>query len=578
MLRFLLSMAESDLEHMRASYAIAQIKMVQRGGYSASFAPVGYRRLSSGRLRPHARTGPLISELFRRRADGWPLVKLCGWLEEEHVLTARGNPGWNESTMANLVRNRVYLGEVRWCEQIHPGAHPPLTDPATWEVAQRPRQPTGGWSRCPALLAGLVRCASCSMTMSPSSRRDTSTVKVRSYGCRGHSASGRCPDAAYMTNDYLEPYVELATLELLRRRRRAPEAALRDAQAALSQVERDLAAYRDSPRLLRVLGEADFAAGLEGRVRRAREARARVASVRAQHAVHDLPPTHIVLTGWAAMSVDRKREIIEALIDCVFVAPGRLDIEHRITVCPRGTAPARLPRGGDKGGQARPFRPRRQTPTANASRSPYLWSQSHVEHDLRRFLRGRTDWPDKAEFQAAGATQLHLNVVLGEGERWWAYRQGRTMPDGVARAPWTEQRVRRMLELYLADKRNWPCLADFERDGMHSLRQAMITHGGLKRWAIEFPEVGPVKKRARCPGWSEQRIHWELSAFLKGRDAFPARHEFMRADQESLYEAARSRGGLERWAHAYGLPTADEARRARRRRRPTSQQRPATGA
>lgn len=362
MLRFMLAMAETDLEHMRQGYATAQIKMVERGGYSGAYAPVGYRRSRAGRLRPDPGTGPLMTEVFRLRAEGWSRLKLCRWLEERGVPTAKGNAGWADSTLANVLRNRVYLGEVAWSGHVREGAHAPLTDPVTWDAAQRPRQRTAEWSRRPALLAGLVRCASCSMIMSAAARRDACTDRVRRYGCRGHSAAGRCPGPASISNDYLEPYVELAALELLRRRRRLPVAALRAVEVALDTAERDLAAYRDSPRLLRVLGETDFAAGLESRSLRAREARARVAYERGRHALHALPPTAVLEASWPTLGIDDKRRTIEAVVDCVFVSPGRLDVEPRITVCPRGSAPARLPRAGDKGGQARAFKPTRRTP------------------------------------------------------------------------------------------------------------------------------------------------------------------------------------------------------------------------
>lgn len=153
--------------------------------------------------------------------------------------------------------------------------------------------------------------------------------------------------------------------------------------------------------------------------------------------------------------------------------------------------------------------------------------------------------------------------MLGEGERWWAYRFGLAVPDGIARAPWTDERIRRLLDLYLARKTTWPSYGQFERDGMYALRQAIIASGGVKRWSAEFPSVGPVQKRSACAPWSAARIRAELPALLT-HGVFPARRAFIQADQESLYNAICTHGGIAHWAHTFGLPTADEARRAAR--------------
>jgi DNA invertase Pin-like site-specific DNA recombinase len=559
MLRILLSLGETDIERARTNFEIAHLKALERGTFQGAYVAVGYRRTRTGRLRPHPRTGPIVTELYNRRAEGHSVQQLCRWLEQHDVPSPKGNPRWVNTTLAYLLGRRVYLGELSWRGNVNEHAHPALTDPATWEAAQRPRQRTYDWTRSPSLLCGLVRCASCCMTMGANRPKGRPGGRSTAYYlCRGESASGPCPSPARMTAQYLEPYVETAVLELLRRRRRAPQAALQAAERALNRAERDLAAYRDSPRLLHILGEADFAAGLHVRADRARHARAHFAAERARHRVHGLPPIDVLELRWPTMTTEARREIVAAALDCVFVKPGRLAIEERVIICPRGTGPARLPRPGDRGTGARPYTPPKRLNTATAHRSAYLWSRTRIQRELRAFLRDHDRWPSRQAFHDAGHTRLYLNIVLGDGEHYWALRCKRPLDDQHAHAPWTEQRIHDTLALYLADKPRWPTYAEFSRDGMRSLRQAIITTGGVANWQPRFPDIAPVQRRPRLRGWDDDRVRAELAHALQGRDIFPTRQDFIARHHEQLYGALIRHGGVTRWATEFELPTARE--------------------
>ncbi|RKQ90469.1 DNA invertase Pin-like site-specific DNA recombinase [Solirubrobacter pauli] len=556
MLHVLLSLAESDIEIVRDGFEVAHLKATARGAYQGAYTPLGYRLTRAAKLRPDPRTASIVTELFQRRARGESVASLCRWLEQQHVLTPKGNPGWKDGTLRYQFTRRVYLGEISWNGHVHEGAHPPLTDPDTWHDAQQPRQRSIDWSPRPSLLSGLVRCASCSMVMSPIRSTSRHPEIVNHYRCRAISAGGACPAPASITTQYLEPYVEIAILEVLRRRRRAPQAALEAAQHTLDRAERDLAKYRDSPRVLHVLGEMDFAAGLQIRADRARDARAHLAAVRARSRLHALPPTEHIEAHWADMPIRARHEIIRAVLDCVFVKPGRLDVEERVIVCPHGTAPTRLPRAGDNHSRARPYTPPKSLPTATAQRSAYLWSRTRIERELRQFLRGRNRWPSRDEFHAAGYRRLQTNVVLGDGEHYWALRTHTPIDNHDAVAPWTERRIRETLVLYLADKHSWPTFAQFSRDGMQSLRYALIETGGVRAWQNLFPHPAERRNDRRESGWDEGQIRTELTSLLAGRARFPTRREFADANQERLYSALIRHGGVSQWAREFELPTA----------------------
>jgi DNA invertase Pin-like site-specific DNA recombinase len=206
-LRILLSLAEWESERIAASWELAWAKAIDRGVYTGRGTPLGYRRPRSGRLRPDPRTSWMVAEVFRRRADGEKLASLAEWLEDQGARTAIGNAGWTATTLSAVLRSRVFLGELRYAGHVNEKAHPPVVDEATWEAAQQPKRVVALPDPHPALLARLVRCAGCSMTMSVRRHpRGTGPAEVV-YSCPGHSSAGPCPAPASIDATYLEAYV-----------------------------------------------------------------------------------------------------------------------------------------------------------------------------------------------------------------------------------------------------------------------------------------------------------------------------------------------------------------------------------
>jgi DNA invertase Pin-like site-specific DNA recombinase len=359
-LRILLSVAEYQLDGIRAGWESAREHAIARGVYTGTTVPVGYRRARSGRLRPDPATAPVMTKLFARRARGDTLRTLCRFLESEGVRTGKGNPGWTTSSLSCVLRMRVYLGEVYCGPARKAAAHPVLTDAATWEAAQHPRlmearRPIYG----PSLLTGLVRCAGCRHILKTTWVSPPGRSPYLTYGCRKFHAGGTCPAPAHINAANVEPFVVDAVMRLLARRRRAPVSALAAAEARAAEAGQALVRDRDNDRLLATLGERTFLDGLGVRVERARDASLAVAELRLRAAVHELPPADQVRQSFPAMTLAEQRQLIGRVIDTAFVAAGHAPASHRVTVCPAGTAPRGLPRAGDRGGSIVAISPRR---------------------------------------------------------------------------------------------------------------------------------------------------------------------------------------------------------------------------
>ena len=324
-----------------------------------AYVPLGYQKQPSGRLTPDPDIAPLIKQMFRRRAAGESVGTIRAWMESQGVTTPNGNPNWTSTFTANQIKRRVYLGEVSHGPYVREDAHPALIDPVTWELAQRPRFVVTQQARKPRLLGGLVRCASCGMRMHPCGT-DTRRPWAVVYACHRHFAAGNCPAPASISAVPLEIRAESVMFNLLGARRRGSEAHIRRTEQRAHAARHSLATYRNSARLLNLLGERAFAEGLAARVNDLRDLRLEIAALQAKVATHALPPTTQLLRDWRGMSIDERRNTLAAVIDCVFVRRGKGDYDDRISVCPAGTAPAELPRRGDRRPTLRTYPHRRE--------------------------------------------------------------------------------------------------------------------------------------------------------------------------------------------------------------------------
>jgi DNA invertase Pin-like site-specific DNA recombinase len=268
-LRILLSVAEYQLDGIRASWNQAAERAIRRGIHMGKFAPVGYRKTRAGRLKLDPITAPLVTEVYRLRARGESVRRCCAYLEQHGVLTAgRRNPGWTDSTLSHMLRSRVYLGEVFYGPHVHPGAHEALIDPATWEAAHYPPN-LPRHDPIPGVLVGLVRCASCRRSMTASIARVPGRPDYLNYRCRKFSATGTCSAPAHIAAKRIEPFVIDAMFRMLRKRRRTPTAELESAAYRAAAAAEALNRYRDNDRIAERIGDISFLEGLDVRQERA---------------------------------------------------------------------------------------------------------------------------------------------------------------------------------------------------------------------------------------------------------------------------------------------------------------------
>jgi hypothetical protein len=179
------ALGELELARIRENWDTARKSAVARGIHVSGKVPTGYRRNEDRVLEPDPRVGPVIHELFHRRAAGVSWAQLARFLEEEGVVTPWDNKNWTVASIGRIVRNRVYLGEARAGKIVNPDAHEPIVNLAEWQAANKARGVHPGRSgKGTGLLSGVLRCGGCSYAMKPKMGRTRHGKDFLEYSCK----------------------------------------------------------------------------------------------------------------------------------------------------------------------------------------------------------------------------------------------------------------------------------------------------------------------------------------------------------------------------------------------------------
>lgn len=337
---------------IRAEYWEDTRSRARARGVLVGPTPYGYLRhkggADSGKLYPHPEEGPVVADMYRRRASGETHAAIGAWLDDAHP---RPKGIWHRAHVRRLLSHRVYLGEVNQAGDRIEDAHPPLVDAETWQAAQdvRTRPAAAEGSAYQFKLSGILRCAGCGRVMSGNSR--VASGQAPTYGCIRHGVDGNCDAPASINADRAEGYVIDELMTRLRRQRwnqrgasigedlAGLDKAVSDAQAALESVATD-------PGLRAAMGDEVWRASVERHAAVVEQCKTAALAARTRQAMDDLAqfdPAEIAgdpaLLRAALESsivdcrVTRGRGMLPAeRISIVFV--DSLDIEDPIRVLP----------------------------------------------------------------------------------------------------------------------------------------------------------------------------------------------------------------------------------------------------
>jgi DNA invertase Pin-like site-specific DNA recombinase len=560
MLRHMMAFNEYEADRIKSSWDDARRLATARGVHGGSYAPVGYRRRSDGRLEIDPQTAEHVRHIFDMRRDGASLADVGRYLREHRVKSGLGTMAWNPTAVQRLFESRAYLGEVHNGPYCCLDAHPPLVDPVIWQMARHTPAIRVEPPR-PGLLYGILRCASCRsyLTLWSGGR----LAADRMYRCgRVPKQRGACPRRAWVTASAIDALAEDLLFAAARRRpqiARKTQAAILRARRAVADADRRLARYRDDDRIQQVLTEEQFLAGLQARSDAAEQTAADLRHLQAAGTGVEALKLRGIEHRWDAMDLAQRRAALGWVFDAIFVSPDRGSVEERIWICEHGEAPARLPvryrpqpprRFGFPTSEKQVSRQRRRILAARR----WGWDDDEIEARLRAFVADCGVFPTPQQFLANGQRRLYDHVTLRGGGPVWAARLDIPFQQGRRQSMllWTADRVRNELAEFLSDKETWPTMAEFQACGKGQLRRALIRFGGQDHWAGQFGlPLGNF--RGQHLAWSEERIESELRVLIGDRTEWPRRREFNAAGLNGCYAALWRAAGVHAWARRMGV-------------------------
>jgi site-specific DNA recombinase len=363
-LHMMLALAEWELDRIRGNWDDARERAVARGLHLTATVPFGYRRRKSDNgLEPHPNNGPLVTDLFERRAAGTGWAELCHWLKAEGARTQRGRADWSLRGVRDIVRSEVYLGVAQHGDFRNERAHEPLTDPVTWRRAQRRGQVNKSRASEPALLGGLLRCAGCRYVMAMRNVRLADGSYVRDYRCRCQAGTAHdCVEPAAVRSssgiDALVVGLFFDRVGDLQAHAKAARGDLPEREQELAVARAALDDYAADSRVQAAIGMDAYVSGL-----RARQEAAKLAQQALDQARDHATPLPIaneygnLRARWADLTVAERRRLLGGVIDCILVQRrvGDEPVRHRLFIAWRGEAPD-LPAQGRRDFVPRPFR------------------------------------------------------------------------------------------------------------------------------------------------------------------------------------------------------------------------------
>ncbi|HLG10106.1 MAG TPA: recombinase family protein [Gaiellaceae bacterium] len=349
------AIARDQWKRYRTNWINARRNAIERGVHPSTYVAVGYRRnqveprvTSAARAsltREQRWADPVVGQLvpsaqaehvralFTLRAAGGSWSECARLMESRGVPNRKGEPFWLLSAVQAIIRNPAYRGEAYLRSQgkqagdlVNPDAHEPLVDAILWRKAQptqgKPRRSSEG-----ALLAGILRCASCGRRLSPSGPY---------YRCRPRMVTGpECPAPASAPRVELEALVTRGFFDWLAYRPLAPAPPdLAPLEQAVALAKADEAEWKEAAVAGTVAPEVVGPAYDAAKARR-EEAEKRLFEARQTAGLDDERLT--LAERWGTMSVPERRRALQAFEVAAYVERGRQPLDERVTIELRGS-------------------------------------------------------------------------------------------------------------------------------------------------------------------------------------------------------------------------------------------------
>jgi DNA invertase Pin-like site-specific DNA recombinase len=323
--------AEFELDVARENWQTAKAVALEKGKKLSTRAPIGYTFDASHRLAVDDQTADAVRELFRLSAAGASSGELV-----DALAGATGRTYYPQS-IGHIIRNRAYVGDVVYGEQVKIGAHAAIVTETEWLAAQRasrPRVKAGAKS----LLSGIVRCAGCGRGMGLDRSGDVPIYRCPRIAGRkcAAPASIACAGVDELVTDAVLAWAHDEGID-----EQPVDAGADDELISLRELERrqvdELERFAVTSANLRLDASA-VEKGLAARQEAVTDTRERIADIEVDDTAAAVRTS--LRSLWHELDDGERRKLIASVVDAVSVT--RRERGRRATVRDRVTLPAWL--------------------------------------------------------------------------------------------------------------------------------------------------------------------------------------------------------------------------------------------
>jgi site-specific DNA recombinase len=250
-------MAEKYSADLSVNVAQGMRREARKGRYLGP-PPLGYRREGKheeSRLVVVPEEAAVVQRIFREFVQGRSMTAIAKSLNQAGVPTKKG-VHWRQAQISGMVRNPIFVGKVRYEDEVYDGAHEAIVDAESFErarrlLAARPARP----GRRPSVkrhlfLNGFLRCAACGDPMVPLMRPGRNyefyECSGRVHGCKTGAVRRRDIDEdvfAYFEQSFYDADETRRQIGALTTQKAAEVRSLlasaeRQAQEAVARVEK----------------------------------------------------------------------------------------------------------------------------------------------------------------------------------------------------------------------------------------------------------------------------------------------------------------------------------------------------
>ena len=182
-----------------------------KGKYNGGAITYGYYIDENRHFQPDPVKALIVADIFRRYAGGESIKSILASLNKQGVKSNRDKE-MTYSFIANLLKNRRYLGEYRFKDTLVENAFTPLVEPEIFErckirMMQNQHRPASFKTVMDKyLLTGKIFCGICGSTMSGMSGTSKTGAKHRYYRCHAAHKVKTC-NKKPVSKDFIETSV-----------------------------------------------------------------------------------------------------------------------------------------------------------------------------------------------------------------------------------------------------------------------------------------------------------------------------------------------------------------------------------